>query len=111
MLNPNGLALFAKRGCSTCSLIEQQIRKVARARLDFQVVIQDDPEFPAGVANIIDDTALDHSYIHQIESVPTLIRFSGGREAERIVGWDREAWRRLTGIADLGEELPAFRPG
>lgn len=78
---------------------------------DFQVVVQDDPGFPAGVANVINDTALDHSYVHQIEAVPTLIRFSGGREAERVVGWDREAWRRLTGIAGLGEGLPVFRPG
>ncbi|MFN7087088.1 MAG: thioredoxin family protein [Burkholderiales bacterium] len=110
-LNPDGLALFVKRACPTCTLIEQQIRQVARARPDLQVVVQDDPRFPAGVANIVDDTALDHSYVHRIEAVPTLIRFSGGREAERVVGWDRAAWRRLSGIADLGEELPVFRPG
>lgn len=110
-LNPDGLALFAKRACPTCTLIEPVIRLAARGVPGFQVVSQDDPRFPAGVENIVDDTALDHSYVHGIEAVPTLIRFAGGREIERVVGWDRDAWRRLTGIADLGGGLPVFRPG
>ena len=46
-----------------------------------------------------------------IEATPTLVRFSRGQETERIVGWDRDGWRRLTGIRDLGEGLPAFQPG
>ena len=110
-LNSDGLVLFAKRACPTCSLIEPVIRRMAGAMAGFQVVSQDDPRFPAGVDHVVDDTALDHSYVHGIEAVPTLIRFDGGREVERIVGWDREAWRRLTGIVNLGEGLPVFRPG
>jgi hypothetical protein len=110
-LNSEGLALFAKRTCPTCTLIESQIRRIAGELQDFQVVTQDDPQFPPGVAGIVDDTELDYSYIHRIEFVPTLIRFDGGREVERIEGWDRDAWRKMTGIADLGEGLPVFRPG
>jgi hypothetical protein len=110
-LNPDGLALFAKRACPTCTLIEPVIRRMARGMRGFQVVSQDDPAFPENVEHIVDDTALDHSFVHGIEAVPTLIRFEGGREVERIVGWDRDAWRRLSGIADLGEGLPVFRPG
>lgn len=110
-LNPDGLALFAKRACPTCTLIEAQIRRLAGELPAFQVVSQDDPHYPPGVAGIVDDTELDFSYIHRIEAVPTLIRFDGGREVERIVGWDRDAWRKMTGIADLGEGLPVFRPG
>jgi hypothetical protein len=77
----------------------------------FQVVSQDDPGFPARVAAVVDDRELDHSWLNNIEFTPTLIRFAGGREAERVVGWDREGWRRLTGIRDLGEGLPALQPG
>lgn len=86
------------------------MREVARARAGFQAVSQDDPAFPAGVP-VVDDRELDHSYRNDVEATPTLIRFEGGREAERIVGWDRDGWRRLTGIAELGANLPAFQPG
>ena len=34
-----------------------------------------------------------------------------GREVERVVGWDRDGWRRLTGLQDLGRDLPPLRPG
>ena len=87
------------------------MQRVAGAVDAFRVVSQDDPWFPSRVANIIDDRELDHSYLNHIEALPTLIRFEAGRETERVVGWDREAWRRLTGIADLGAELRAWQPG
>ena len=107
----NGLVAFVKRECPTCALIEPQMREVARKLPQFQVVSQDDPRFPAGVDRLVDDRELDHSWLNNIESTPTLIRFQGGREVERVVGWDREGWRKLTGIANLGDGLPVFRPG
>jgi len=111
MLNSNGLVVFVKRDCPACALAEPAMRRAAKDLPAFQVVTQDDPGFPASVANRVDDRELDHSWRNQIEFTPTLIRFQGGREAERVVGWDREGWRRLTGIRDLGEGLPAFQPG
>ena len=107
----DGLVAFVKRACPTCTLIEAQLREVAAAVPAFQVVSQDDPRFPAGVAHILDDRELDHSWLNAIEVTPTLVRFENGREAERVVGWDRDGWRRLTGLGDLGGGLPAFRPG
>ena len=107
----DGLAVFAKRACPACTLIEPVMQQVSRAVPAFQVVTQDDPRFPSRVAKVLDDRGLDHSYLNNIEFTPTLISFEGGREAERIVGWDREGWRRLTGIRDLGEGLPALQPG
>jgi hypothetical protein len=107
----DGLAAFVKRACPTCSLIEPQLRETAKARGDFQVVTQDDAGFPSGVANVLDDRELDVSYVNQIEATPTLIRYAGGREVERVMGWDRAAWQRLTGIAALGAQLPPLVPG
>ena len=69
----DGLAAFVKRACPTCSLIEPQMREAAEARRDFQVVTQDDATFPSGVANLIDDRELDHSYVNNIEATPTLM--------------------------------------
>ena len=110
-LNLEGLVAFVKRACPTCTLIEEQMQQAARKLPRFQVVSQDDPRFPAGVDRIVDDRELDHSWVNHIEVTPTLIRFQGGREVERVVGWDREGWRKLTGIGDLGDGLPVFRPG
>lgn len=111
MILIDGLVVFAKQACPTCALVEPVMRALAQSNAAFQVVSQDDPQFPKGVANIVDDRELDHSWLNGIEVTPTLIRYEGGREVERVVGWDREAWRRLTGVGDLGEGLPAFKPG
>jgi hypothetical protein len=107
----DGLVAFVKRACPTCAMIAPHMAEVAGARRDFQVVTQDDANFPAGVANVVDDHELDHSWLNHIEATPTLIRFAGGREVERVLGWDRAGWQRLTGIATLGGDLPAMRPG
>ena len=107
----DGLVAFVKRACPTCTLIEGELQEASRAVPAFRVVTQDDPRFPAGVANVVDDRELDHSWLNGIEATPTLLRFEQGREVERVVGWDREAWRRLTGVAGLGAERPLLRPG
>lgn len=107
----DGLIAFVKRACPTCTLIESEMRQLAQRLPEFSVVSQDDPRFPAGVPRVVDDRELEHSWRNAIESTPTLIRFSGGRETGRVVGWDRDGWRTLTGISDLGGDLPSFRPG
>lgn len=107
----DGLVAFVKRGCPTCTMIEPQMAEAARSRDDFQVVTQDDPLFPAGVANRLDDRALDLSWRHGIEVTPTLVRLAAGSEVERVLGWDRAAWQRLTGIGSLGGALPDLQPG
>ncbi len=107
----DGLVAFVKRACPTCALIEPQMREAATARADFQVVTQDHAAFPVGVTNKLHDTELDHSYLNNIEATPTLIRFVAGREVERVVGWDRAGWQRLTGIATIGASLPPLQPG
>jgi hypothetical protein len=106
----DGLVAFVKRACPTCTLIEAQIQEAARAVPDFRVVSQDDPGFPSGV-QVVDDRELDQSWLSGIEATPTLIRYTGGREVERVEGWDRAGWQRLTGLDQLGASLPAFRPG
>src|ERR1044071_8251671 len=109
-LPADGLVAFVKHACPTCTLIEPQMREVAAAVADFRVVSQDDPKFPGG-AQGIDDRELDHSWLNRIEATPTLVRYAGGREVERVVGWDREGWQRLTGVKGLGQDLPAARAG
>jgi hypothetical protein len=74
------------------------------------VYTQDDPSFPDTVA-AIHDGDLAVSWHHDIETVPTIIRVVAGQEVERTVGWSKEAWRDLTGITTLGEDLPVMRPG
>jgi len=106
----DGLVAVVKRDCPTCVMAAPVLGDLARQR-GLTVYTQDDPSFPETVAARIDDTSLDFSHRLKIEVVPTLIRFEGGREAGRTYGWDRGEWERLTGVSDLGHDLPESRPG
>jgi len=108
---PDGLVAVVKRDCQTCSMIQPVMARLAGGQTPFTVFTQDDPAFPPGITAVVDDTELAHSYHLNIEVVPTLIRIENGREVGRIIGWDRNEWNQFTGIADLGQDLPAQRPG
>ena len=106
---PDGYVVFAKHDCPTCQLVVPVLGEVARHG-PLVVYSQDDPAFPEGLAPV-DDHALAESFRHDVETVPTLIRFAGGKEVARTVGWDRAEWERVTGQSGLGAGLPAFQPG
>src|SRR5262245_42454951 len=106
---PDGLVAVVKRECPTCETVAPVLREIA-ARTALTVYTQDDLSVPEGLSPE-DDTGLEVSYHHRIETVPTLIRVERGREAERAVGWHRGDWEKLTGISGLGAGLPDWRPG
>ncbi|MFM8689131.1 MAG: thioredoxin, partial [Acidimicrobiaceae bacterium] len=83
---------------------------LARKLPSLTVYTQDDPKFPEGV-DAVNDLDLAASWHADIDTVPTLIFRQNGVETARTSGWVRKEWRELTGIADLGSELPEFRPG
>ncbi|MGI9432091.1 MAG: thioredoxin family protein [Myxococcota bacterium] len=106
---PDGLVAFVKRDCPTCQLVAPVLSQLAK-EADLTVYSQDDPRFPEGVEPV-DDTALERSWHHGIDTVPTLLRVEGGAEAERALGWHRGEWEALSGVAGLGTGLPELRPG
>ena len=108
---PDGLIAVVKRDCPTCILVEPVLKRIGGPDGSLTVYTQDDPSFPEGVANVIDDTSLEHSYRFQIETVPTLLRVENGREVDRAIGWHRREWEALSGISGLGANLPETRPG
>lgn len=108
---PDGLIAIVKRDCPTCVLIEPVLGQLAASETPLTVLTQDDPNFPSNVPHVVDDTSLERSYRLQIEIVPTLIRVEGGNEIGRIAGWNRAEWESFTGLENLGEELPEWRPG
>jgi hypothetical protein len=105
------LVAVVKRDCPTCALVAPVLSELERAGLDLTVYTQDDPKFPEGVAGVIDDTSLEHSWSLALDTVPTLLRIEDGVEVERTVGWSRTEWERVTGVAGLGHGLPDTRPG
>ena len=105
-----GLIVVVKRDCATCRLIEPALRDLMRGAA-LQVHSQDDPSFPESVDGVIDERDLEFSYRHDIEIVPTLIQVYDGEERARLVGWQRDDWRGMTGMPTLGAELPEFSPG
>jgi hypothetical protein len=106
---PDGLVAVVKRDCPTCTLVVPVLRDLA-SRGALRVYSQDDPAFPEGVA-ADDDTSLDVSFALEIDTVPTLLWLEGGTITKRTEGWSRERWEALTGLTDLGVDLPDFRPG
>src|SRR5438132_2599287 len=109
MALPDGLVCFVKADCPTCQMVQPVLQQL-RAAVRLTVLTQDDLGCPAGVEPV-DDTSLELSYHHGIEIVPTLMKVESGKAVERLEGWDRAAWERLTGLSDLGDGLPGFRPG
>jgi hypothetical protein len=108
-LPKNGLVVFVKRGCETCMMVESVLASLVQSQ-PVVVFTQDDPSFPQSVS-AIDDTSLEQSFHFDIAAVPTIIRLENGREVTRTFGWNRDEWERIAGVAALGPELPASRPG
>jgi hypothetical protein len=106
----DGLVAVVKRDCPTCVLVAPVLADLAD-RTDLVVLSQDDPDFPEGVDGVVDDTDLDFSWHHDLDTVPTVLRFEAGEETGRTVGWDREQWEAFTGVTELGTDLPPWRPG
>ncbi|MGH9247072.1 MAG: thioredoxin family protein [Acidimicrobiales bacterium] len=110
MALPDGIVAVVKRECPTCLLVAPVLADLAqRAKQPLTVYSQDDPAFPDGVA-VTDDTSLEVSWHHQIETVPTLLHIEAGRELDRLEGWHRERWEAFTAVANLGPGLPDFQP-
>ena len=109
-LPPDGLVAVVKEDCPTCRLVVPALRRMREAGVPLTVVTQDQPAFPEGVAPI-DDRELAISWRLGVEAVPTLYRFERGVVRSRSVGWNRAEWRDVSGIGDLGADLPELRPG
>ncbi len=107
---PDGIVAVVKHDCPTCELVVPALAQIRESGSPLTIYTQDDPDFPAGMA-VVDDTNLDISFHNDIETVPTLIRVADGVEVERTVGWSRDGWRSVSGVSDIGAELPEMRPG
>jgi hypothetical protein len=94
---PDGDYVVVNGECPTCALVRPLLGSLAAAGA---TVIDEDV-----------DEGLVASYRLGVDTVPTLVRFAGGAEVERLVGWERESWRRFFGSASLGDGLPEYRPG
>lgn len=104
------LIAIVKRDCETCQMVVPVLANLKAAGM-MVLYSQDDPTFPDEIGGARDDRSLEESWRHGIEIVPTVIRMEAGKEIDRAEGWDRAAWRRLTGLAELGADLPEFKPG
>ncbi|MEE2983491.1 MAG: thioredoxin family protein [Pseudomonadota bacterium] len=107
---PEGFVAVVKRDCPTCVLVEPVLQEIARGGLPLTVYTQDDPSFPK-LDRVLDDTSLERSFRLDIETVPTLIQVENGEERSRVIGWAREEWTALTGLENIGMDLPPNRPG
>ena len=106
----DGWVAVVKEDCPTCRLVVPVLRQMRDAGVPLTVVSQDEPAFPEG-AGAVDDRELAISWRLGVEAVPTLFRLEQGVVSSRHVGWNREEWRRASGLEHLGADLPEARPG
>ncbi len=109
-LVPDGFVVVVKEDCATCRAVVLVLEQLRAQGTTLTIYTQDDPTFPAGLEPR-DDRSLEVSYRLDLETVPTLMHIVDGRETGRVVGWNRAEWQALTSVADLGADLPRFRPG
>ena len=107
----DGLVVVAKRDCPTCQLVVPVCSHLASLATPFTLFSQDDPAFPEAIDGVHDDTSLETSWRFGVETVPTLLRFEGGREVARAEGWHRGEWEAVSGVQGLGGGLPEQQPG
>lgn len=106
---PDGLIIVCKRDCPTCTLLAPVYSQLLASTIPVTIYTQDDPTFPT--TDAVDDTALEQSFYLRIDTVPTLLRIENGVEQARTVGWQCHEWEAISGVAGLGIDLPAMRPG
>jgi len=109
---PDGLVVIVKRDCPTCVMVEPVLLALHSGFAgSVTMYSQDDPHFPESIGGALDDRDLVASFSLDIDTVPTIVRFEGGHEVARAVGWSRDHWGAVSGIHSLGPELPPHRPG
>ena len=96
---PDGLVVFVRSECPTCTLVRPVLEQMAAGPLPLTVVSEDE------------EAGLRTSYEQQVEIVPTLLRVESGEVRESLQGWLRGSWEQLSGLTGLGPGLPEFRPG
>ena len=106
----DGLVAVVKAGCPTCALVAPVLADLSE-RAGLTAYTQDDATFPAVADWVVDDTDLAISWHLDLEAVPTLLRIEAGQEVDRATGWDRNRWEQIAGVANLGPDLPACKPG
>lgn len=100
-----------KEDCPTCRLAVPALAEMRAAGLNLEVVTQDEPAFPRGLAPRHDADLLE-SHRLGIEIVPTVVAYGAdGSEQARAYGWNRADWQALTGLDILGAGLPENQPG
>ncbi len=111
----DGVVAVVKQDCPTCELVVPALEQLAvglsKVGQCLTVLSQDNPDFPQSITGVLDERDLEFSWHNQIETVPTLLLVKDGKELQRTVGWSRQQWEELSGIAELAPDLPEQRPG
>ncbi len=107
----DGFVVFVKRDCPTCELIVPVLEQLCESKILRTIFTQDDASFPE-LPITSDDTSLEVSFSHRIETVPTLLKIQDGIEVDRTVGWSQEIWKVFLDIEDLGpQDIRSYSPG
>lgn len=105
----DGLVIVIQRGCHACELLVPHLAAWQVRQPDILIVSQDAGYPPEMTASADLDLSLSRHL--EVTSTPALVRLTDGHAGDRVEGWDRDAWQRLSGWAELGQDLPEWVPG
>lgn len=101
--------LVVQRDCRACGLVLDELPGWLADQPQLAVVSQD-AGYPPDLDSLT-DTDLEASRRLAVEGTPALLHLRGGEVVDRVEGWHRDEWRRISRRPRLGEQLPEAYPG
>ncbi len=106
----NKTLVFLKYDCPTCKLIHPLLTDIQKKNTSLEIIVQDNPNlFPN--LNVKKDHDLKISFHHEIEIVPTVIKLERNSETERLIGWNKQEWKKFFSFSEEDHTLPETKPG
>ncbi len=106
----NKTLVFLKYDCPTCELVRPLLADIQQNDPSLRVIVQDDSALFSDL-DVQKDNDLKMSYHHRIETVPTVIKLEKNSETARLIGWDKQEWKKFFSFSEEDYELPETKPG
>ena len=88
------ILVFLKHDCPTCELILPLLADIQKNTSALKIIVQDNPNLFNDM-DVQEDSNLEISFQHEIETVPTVVKIENKSETSRLIGWDKQEWKKF----------------
>ena len=104
------ILVFLKHDCPTCELILPLLADIQKNTSALKIIVQDNPNLFNDL-DVQEDSNLEISFQHEIETVPTVVKIENKSETSRLIGWDKQEWKKMFNFSEENYNLPDRKPG